>query len=93
MSKTIWKYTRNIEDMINLEIPEGGKFLCAAVNGPGEVSVWVELDEDREATPRTLRIYGTGNSMPNDPGRYISTVIDPRQMFTFVWHVYEPVSL
>jgi hypothetical protein len=49
--------------------------------------VWYIVDPDLAPTHLyTLNIYGTGWELPDNPGKYITTVIDSKG---YVWHIFE----
>lgn len=82
--RTVWKFDVPVTDAPRLEMPEGARFLSAGPGGHGRLWIWAEVDTSNPPEPRSLRIVGTGNPMP-EVGAYIATVQAP----PFVWHVYE----
>ena len=82
----IWKWTLNMTDVQTVEMPAGAKPLTVQLQG-GMPQLWALCDERSPVEPRLIAIYGTGNPMPANPGRYISTF----QMAggSLVFHAFE----
>lgn len=71
----IWKYPLEVTDRQALAMPPDARLLTVQVQC-GKCWLWALVDETRrnfEFENRCIAIYGTGNPMPDDPGRYIST--------------------
>lgn len=71
----IWKFPIPIEDEFSLQIPAKATVLTVQVQ-KGTPCVWVlmnELDAKANMVGRQFRLYGTGNPVDDDPGRYIGT--------------------
>lgn len=81
----IWKATLAIIDQQFVRVPSGAEFLTAQTQRD-QISLWFLCDESAENEHRTIAIYGTGNPMPDKPGKYIATTQDDRGL---VWHVFE----
>ncbi len=87
---TIYKYPLHIVDRQVLSMPSGARILTAMLQGD-DVCLWAEVEPGGPWPPieRTIRIIGTGHSMPDTSTlRYINSVIHGR----FVWHVYEEAN-
>ena len=83
--KVIWKYTLYDDGIIcTLLIPKGGKILTSQIQN-GIPRIWVLVDPNDEKEMRKFIVYGTGHTLSDDPGKYISTVQEGR----FVWHIFE----
>jgi hypothetical protein len=82
----IWKAELDVTDRQNIRVPMGAKFLTAQMQGD-QLCVWYECNPKNPLQERTIAIYGTGNMLPTDPGKYIATF----QMLggTLVFHVYD----
>lgn len=70
--KTIWKF--KIEPITQIDVP-GGDYEILDIQVQGNVPcVWILLDPDKPKTSKiTLKCYGTGHTIPEDPGMYIGT--------------------
>ncbi len=82
----IWRYPLTITDQQILLLPIGAKPLSAQmlkepINGP---QLWILCDENAVKESRTIAIYGTGDSLPDEPGNYIGTL----QEGYYIWHVF-----
>ena len=82
--RVIYKYILEERDTNVIHIPELATILKVE-RQQDQICMWVEVDTTRPLTPYTLRIFGTGISLPEDEMlTYLNTVI----MDYFVWHVY-----
>lgn len=68
----IWKWTLAPTDLQSISVPKGAKLLSVQMQG-GLPQLWALCDETAEKEPRHVAIYGTGNPMPDEPGKYIDT--------------------
>lgn len=85
--KTIHKYLLHGTSETKFVAPLGAKILSAGCQGRDTLVVWAEIDADTTHTQVcTVYVYGTGWDIPDNPGRFIATVIDSSG---FVWHIYE----
>lgn len=84
--KTIWKF----------ELPSGGitkmpanaEVLCVQSQN-GNPCLWALVNSDEPMVEmRYFKVYGTGHSIPENPGKYIGTF--QLQSGAFVFHVFEP---
>jgi hypothetical protein len=89
VSKQIWKFALDIEDRVRIPMPAGAEFLSVQMQGETPC-LWALVDPDVEKTMRYLDVYGTGHTLPDNPGRYISTF----QMMggRLVFHAFEPAN-
>lgn len=71
-SPRIWKFPLRITDRQTVDMPAGAQVLTAQLQR-GVLQMWALCDPAAEKTPRTFSVFGTGNPMPNNPGRYVST--------------------
>lgn len=86
MTKRIFKYTLTIEDLQTVEMPEGAEILSVQNQG-GDVCIWALCAPNAPKEARTFHIFGTGNPVCDNPGRFVGTVqiLDG----ALVWHVFE----
>ncbi len=84
----IWKWAIQITDRQAVMMPAGAQVLTVQMQGH-HPQLWALVDEtqDTPLTPRAFAIYGTGNPMPEDPGRYIATF--QTHGGDLVWHAFE----
>lgn len=82
---TVWKYPlkpgRTVHNM-----PQGAKVLTVQTQN-GEPSLWALVEPQMPHERRFFDVYGTGHSMPSDPGRYVATF--QMDYGALVWHVFE----
>ena len=82
--RTIYKYILEERDTNVIQMPELATILKVE-RQQDQICMWAEVDTTRPLTPYIFRIFGTGNSRPEDEMMtYLNTVI----MDYFVWHVY-----
>ncbi len=80
----IYKHIIDIQDTVVLDVPQYSTILKVARQGD-QVCAWVQGNTQRPTTQVTLRIFGTGNPMPEDEGlTFLNTVI----MDYYVWHIF-----
>ena len=86
MTIKIWKFALVITDEQIVEMPAEGKILYVNMQA-NTLNLWAQVNTEAERTVRTIRIFGTGNPMPDDPGRYIGTFM--LKSDALVFHAYE----
>ena len=79
----IWKYSLSPGSNI-LELQEGAIILDIQVQNQAPV-LWALGRPYAAKEKRLIYLYGTGQSMPNNPGKYITTF----QYYERVWHAFE----
>ena len=84
--KTIWKFPLELKDLQNISIPEGAEILNCAIQNGG-VFLWALVDPSLPLQRREIEMIGTGNEIPEEERRYISTIIDG----ALVWHIFEVI--
>ncbi len=82
----ILKWRLRVTDNQSLMMPAGAKVLDVQMQGDN-CCLWALCDEREPKEQRYFAIYGTGNPMPDTPGKYIATF----QMGggALVFHVFE----
>lgn len=70
----IWKYPLQVTDEQAVPMPIGSQLMTVQMQN-GTPCLWALVDETRNpsGTVKRIAIYGTGNPIPDDPGRYIAT--------------------
>jgi hypothetical protein len=88
--KRIWRTEIPFEDNKPAEVALYGKIVHAGIAVEAEkpsVEVWTESSvTDAIATPRTFKVYRTGNAIPDDE-EYVATVQETHIGLTL--HIYE----
>ena len=83
----IWKYPIEISDVQHVTMPPGAVDLSVQMQH-GRPCIWAEVDSDTtEQELRRFVMYGTGQSMRQDHGRFIGTF--QTNAGAFVFHLYE----
>ena len=72
MTKQIWKYPVDLANWFEREIPAGAQILSVHVQA-GEPQMWAMVDLSNKPEKREFGLYGTGHTMPDDPGKFIGT--------------------
>ena len=85
MSKTIWKFPVAVGRRTQL-MPTGAEILSVQVQR-GAPQMWALVDTHKPSEAREFAVYGTGQPVPKDPGRFIDTfqVADGDLIF----HIFE----
>lgn len=82
----IWKSELDMVDRQTLNVPSGARFLAAQMQH-GLPYVWFLCEETAEPEERTIAVFGTGNPMPDEPGKYIATF--QTNGGDLVWHLFD----
>jgi len=85
----IYKWTLEITDEQTLPMPANAEILCVQIQH-GEPQLWALCDEVQFPGKRTIYIYGTGNPISKNPGKYIGTF--QTHNGKLIWHVFEAVQ-
>jgi hypothetical protein len=83
---TIWKYPLAVTAEQQIDLPLGAQVLHVAVQHQ-MVCLWAQVRPDAQKQARTIRIFGTGHDLPDDPGRHIGSFM--LYDGTLVFHAYE----
>ena len=82
--RVIYKYILKEQDVNVILMPEYATILKVD-RQQDQLCLWAEVDTERSRIPYTIRIFGTGNTLPEDE---MLTYLDTVVMDYFVWHVY-----
>lgn len=85
--KVIWKAEIQLDDLNNVLVKEGSRFLFVQKQGDSWC-VWFECDPTRPNVTRPLHCVGTGHHRISPNWLYVNSVIDG----SFVWHFYQENS-
>lgn len=86
VKKAIWRYTINLTDKWEYELPAGTEILTVQWRH-GQLSMWALITPTNPTVRRTIAIYGTGHKLPDSPGTYIGTVQEADSLA--VWHIFD----
>jgi len=81
----IWKWPLEMIDHQILEMPIGAKILDVQMQGE-TCCLWAMCDPYAAKENRSFTIRGTGQTMPDNPGKYIATF---QYSYTLVFHIFE----
>ena len=83
--QTIWKYTLEITDRFQLELPRHASILHVEMQ-MGQPRLWALLDPGQRTVTRRFFIAGTGHPLPADEAwLWVATFQSPPH----VWHLFE----
>jgi len=82
--QTIWKF--EIKNNLAIEIPINAEILTAQTQN-GIPCLWILVDPEAEKQTRHFNVYGTGQMITENPGKYINTF--QMQGGLFIFHVFE----
>jgi len=98
--KTIWKFPFEVDDSIEIEMPEYAQILYVdvqnqKVNGRQPMSshtkevpcIWARVNTERPMVKRKFRISGTGHPMPDMPLQHIGSFKMAQDRLVF--HLFE----
>ena len=75
--KTIWKFPLEITNTNKINIPKNFNILSVKNQG-NTLVLYVLVDSAADGHEEVeINIYGTGNPVPQWPGHYLDTVINP----------------
>ena len=82
----IWKYELKTTDVQEISMPVGAQLLCVQLQWCMPC-LWALVDVNAPKEKREIRIYGTGNPLPLEPGWYVGTYqsLDG----CLIWHVFD----
>lgn len=86
MPKTIWKFPILVHDEQDIVMPQGADILWVD-NQQGQPCIWAQVDPDAPRAPKRIRIFGTGDPMPDELGDYVGTFM--MKDGALVFHLYE----
>lgn len=86
MAKVIWKFPVKVTDDQWVGMPSGAKIFFVGEQS-GQVCLWAEVDPAAPTQSRLIRIFGTGQPMPNNPGFYIGSFM--LHDGALVFHAYD----
>ena len=84
--KTIWKWPLFPETETVINIPPDAQVLTIKLQD-GLPHIWILMEPEAPTVRRTFCVYGTGHPMPDNPGKYIGTVLMNSDRLVF--HVFE----
>lgn len=84
MAKSIYRYDILTGNGV-VKLPGDSDFLHVAYKD-NTLCVWTLIDTDKPVHAYTFKFYGTGWTLPDEPGRYIGTVVTTDG--SVVWHVF-----
>ena len=89
MIKKVFKYTMQINDRVEVELPEGAEILTVQCQ-LDQPQLWALVDPQAQRETRVFRIAGTGHPIEYDMGSEYK-YIDTFQMMngSLVFHVFE----
>ncbi len=83
--KQIWKYELDLDSDQAVLMKKGAKILSVQMQNDS-IRLWALVSPNEETEFRYISVYGTGWDMPDDPGKYISTMQTKSGM---VFHAFE----
>lgn len=86
MEKTIWKFTFEPRDDIEIEMPKEAEVLAVQTQH-GQPCIWALVNSKAEKETRRFRMAGTGHPINDKLGKYIGTF----QMMSgqLIFHLFE----
>ena len=82
---TIYKYEVPLCDEVTFRLPEGFKVLHLDIDPNNKICFWALVDTSKPLVLMNVLVFGTGHSLPDEPGQHLGTVIQG----AFVWHVFQ----
>ncbi len=83
--KTIWKYEVSIEDRFVVPMPQNAEVLSVQEQNR-RAFLWALVDPGNPVVSRTFRLYGTGERIESEAGKFIGTF---QFKGLFVFHLFE----
>jgi len=85
--KTIYKYTFDINDDIEIEMPAGAEIVHVGVDPQGQAAIWAKVNTKDPAVAQRFNIRGTGHDI-DGAGNHVASF----NQGAFVWHVFRNTS-
>ena len=86
--KTIWKFTLQVQDDINIQMPEGATILDCQEQ-LNDVVLWAMVDSSAPLQIRRFRFFGTGQIIAlNNPEMSFVATVQLRNVH-LVFHLFE----
>lgn len=73
-----------------VELPRGAQILKVSTQ-QGKLRLWAVCDETAPLEPRSMAIYATGETVPDDPGQFLDTLFVNQGRI--VCHVFETTGV
>lgn len=91
--RVIYKFPLGVTDEQDIEMPAGAKILSAQLQHD-RICIWALCEKHEEVKQtRSIRVFGTGNSISLDDRMFKLEYISTVQMGPFVWHVFEKIDV
>ena len=71
--KTIHKFVLALASEQVILLNEGAKLLTIGMQYD-KPCLWAEVDTDKPKVSTVVRMFGTGSTLPDNPGKYLGTV-------------------
>lgn len=89
--KTVWKFTLEVTDDQEIEMPEGAEILFLGQTYPGNahiIEVWALVDPNAPRVQRRFAVEGTGHPV-TEGGTHVGSIISLALGSPLVWHVFD----
>lgn len=85
--ETVWKFELGYkgDPQFEIKVPRGAEPLRVDFDPPGVLVVWARVNPDAPQATAVVTVVGTGNAIPEDAGRYISTLFSEPFVFHAFW--------
>lgn len=88
--KTIYKYSFEINDVVELKMPKGAQLLSVQ-DQEGTACAWALIDPSEELVNFKLRIFGTGHPIPEEELVNLEYFVTFQMFYdrgNLVWHIF-----
>lgn len=86
MNRTVWKYPVPVDDVFDLDLPQGSEVLHVAEQG-AQLCLWALVAPARPAEHRRFRLSGTGHPIVEPVRRHVGSVL--LRGGSLVFHLFE----
>jgi len=90
VSKAVWKYPLEAVDEMQISMPANAVVLHVGTQMKRQPCMWVLVSPTSERVTRIFRIYGTGHTIPENPGSYMGSFLLEEGVLVF--HVFEAAA-
>lgn len=79
----VWKFPLGYrgDPTFTIQVPAGAAPLRVDFDPAGELVLWALVQPDAPQVAALVTVVGTGNTMPADPGKYVSTLVSGLLVF------------
>lgn len=84
MMRTVWKFKLSSIMTPVIIMPKGARIIKVG-RKKSSPTIWAIVNPDAVKVNRLIRVYETGQPLPDEPGQYLDTI----EFLGHVWHLFD----